>query len=116
MRSLPAVLLLIPGLAFSSASLAGNPAPEIRVLQSAELPQPEAVIGGALDSNFTPFVHREARRSGGPFWLRIAWPQAHEPEELPSVVVRKGRHFDVRLFSAGKSLPRAASLPAFSGV
>ena len=61
----------------------------------------EAVTSGRLDREFTTFDYRATRQRGGPFWLRLV-PQAGigAPADA-ALAVRKGRHFDLRVYDSG---------------
>ncbi|HEY4369485.1 MAG TPA: diguanylate cyclase [Steroidobacteraceae bacterium] len=97
-----------------------EPAFEIQSLAAA-VPDPttDAVLEGLLDSRFEAFNFRDARRRGGPFWLKLRAVTDFSPAGVPVVSVHKGRHLDVRLFAAheGKSVPLglATELPGFRG-
>jgi diguanylate cyclase (GGDEF)-like protein len=120
-----AVLASVTGsvaLAAPATVSAGDP--EISTLDASLADSPEAAItSGALDASFVPFKYRDARRRGGPFWLKVQWATGFAPDGVPSVLVRKGRHLTVRpLLAANDSaggataLHRARELSAFSGV
>jgi diguanylate cyclase (GGDEF)-like protein len=62
----------------------------------------EDVTRGSLDSFFEPFVLKAARKEGGPFWLRLT---AQDGFAAPAamgtaLIVRKGRHFNVDVWTA----------------
>ena len=83
-------------------------------------PTPDAIVTGSFDSRFGAFDYRKMRRRGGPFWLKLRAPVASMPAGVPTLIVHKGRHLDVRLFAArgggAVRLARATELPGFSGM
>ena len=117
MRGLTAVLLL--GLVACQSNLAFATVAsdvDVQVLDASVAdPAPNAVVAGALDSRFGPFNYRETRLRGGPFWLKLQSRDGWMPADVPALVVHKGRHLHIQLFTfrAGQMLhlARAAELP-----
>jgi diguanylate cyclase (GGDEF)-like protein len=94
---------------------------EVQVLDASVAdPVPHAVVSGALDSRFGPFSYRETRLRGAPFWLKLSSIDGSMPAHVPTLIVHKGRHLQVEVFTsrAGQTLrlARAAELPGFSGM
>ena len=122
MRGLLTVLLLGLTASVPSVVLAvGESAFEVQALDaSVPDPAPSSVTGGALDARFGPFNYRDARRRGGPFWLKLQSIDALAPAGIPVVIVHKGRHLQVDLFAAREGDPvplaMATEFPGFSGM
>ena len=122
MRNLLAVLLPVLTASLSSIALAAaEPDFDVQALDaSVSDPAPEAVVAGSLDSRFGAFNYRDARRRGGPFWLKLRSTDDWMPAGIPTVTVHKGRHLQVQLFAirAGEMLrlQKATELPGFSGM
>ena len=122
MVSFLAVLLSVVAASLSSLALAAaEPDYEVRALDaSVSDPAPDAVVTGSLDSRFGPFNYRDARRRGGPFWLKVRPTDVETSAGIPTVTVHKGRHLQVQLFAnragEGFSLARATESPGFSGM
>ena len=122
MRNLLAVLLPVLTASLSSIALAAaEPDFDVQALDaSVSDPAPEAVVAGSLDSRFGAFNYRDARRRGGPFWLKLRSTDDWMPAGIPTVTVHKGRHLQVQLFAirAGEvlRLEKATELPGFSGM
>ena len=122
MRNLLAVLLPVLTASLSSIALAAaEPDFDVQALSaSVSDPAPEAVVAGSLDSRFEAFNYRDARRRGGPFWLKLRSTDDWRPAGIPTVTVHKGRHLQVQLFAIRADeildLTRATGFPAFSGM
>ena len=122
MRGLTGVLLLGLAACHSNVALATvAPNLEVQVLDaSVVVPAPHAVVSGALDARFGPFSYRDTRLRGGPFWLKLNSLDGLMPADVPALIVHKGRHLHVQLFTsrAGQALrlAKAAELPGFSGM
>jgi diguanylate cyclase (GGDEF)-like protein len=75
------------------------------------------VTGGVLDSQFVPFSLRDARQHGGAFWLKLLAKQDVPAAEVPALVVHKGRHLIIQVFTtavAGSTpLGQVDDLPSF---
>ena len=101
MRNLLAVLLPVLTASLSSIALAAaEPDFDVQALDaSVSDPAPEAVVAGSLDSRFGAFNYRDARRRGGPFWLKLRSTDDWMPAGIPTVTVHKGRHLQVQLFA-----------------
>ena len=101
MRNLLAVLLPVLTASLSSAALAAaEPDFDVQALDaSVSDPEPDAVVTGSLDSRFGAFNYRDARRRGGPFWLKLRSTNDWMPAGIPTVTVHKGRHLQVQLFA-----------------
>jgi diguanylate cyclase (GGDEF)-like protein len=87
---------------------------------TAGAPAPAELATGALDGAFGRFDYREARRRGGPFWLRLLSRAGDRPGDgVPVLVVRKGRHLGIELFPAAAigeaPLQQAAGWSTFRG-
>lgn len=98
-----------------------QPSFEIQVLDASVWdPAADAVTSGSLDSHFKPFDFRETRRRGEVFWLKLRSVDDFQPDAVPTVAVRKGRHLQVQMFAtqAGEGVPLrlATELPGFRGV
>jgi diguanylate cyclase (GGDEF)-like protein len=82
-------------------------------VQVLEAPQADAtaaaVTSGSLDSQFQPFNLRETRKRGGAFWLKLRALENFAPTAVPALVVHKGRHLNVQLFTARS--PSSESVP-----
>jgi hypothetical protein len=92
-RDLSAALLLGLGACLAWAVHAADESVlDVQALDSS-VPDPSiaAVTGGTLDARFGPFSYRDARRRGGPFWLRLQARDAVTPPGIPVVIVHKGR-------------------------
>jgi diguanylate cyclase (GGDEF)-like protein len=105
------------------AAAAPSPKPaafEIQVLDPA-VPDPaaEAVLGGSLDSSFVSYKFRDARRRGGPFWLKLRSVADFTAIGAPALNVHKGWHLHVRVFEqqadGAIALGLATELPEFMG-
>jgi diguanylate cyclase (GGDEF)-like protein len=77
------------------------------LLAPASAASTESITAGEHDSQFVPFSLRATRRSGGPFWLRLSARQNVAGADVPVLVVHKGRHFVMSVFTAAA----AGSLP-----
>jgi diguanylate cyclase (GGDEF)-like protein len=77
----------------------------------------EIITAGTLDAQFTPFSLRDTRRNGGAFWLKLRVRHDIPAADVPVLVVHKGRHFAMRVFTAasagGTMLPQIEDLPSF---
>lgn len=81
-------------------------------------PPAATVARGDFDQRFGEYSYREARRRGQPFWLRLRPAGDVSPAGLPALVVQKGRHLAVEVFSPGseQARPIATELAGFRGV
>jgi diguanylate cyclase (GGDEF)-like protein len=101
------LLLLLVAAPLHAADL-----PAARLLTGADRTDAAAVLGGGRDSELRAYSLYEARRAGGPFWVRLTLgaPSAAGAGR-PVLVVRRGRHLSVTAWTAGASpsatLPRA---------
>ena len=103
---------------------AATPAFDVEILNAPLAdPAPADVAGGALAGQFAAYDYRQARRRGGPFWLRLTARTPSPADGAPALVVEQGRHLSVQLFPARpagpaqlRALVPATELPAFSGV
>jgi diguanylate cyclase (GGDEF)-like protein len=100
---LAAILSSVASAAADAPSGAARPGFHVQWL-SAEAPAPTAarLANGSLDSFFEPYELKDARKAGGPFWLRL---QATDGFSVPvgdgtALIVRKGRHLDVQVWAA----------------
>jgi diguanylate cyclase (GGDEF)-like protein len=79
----------------------------------------DAVVSGSLDERFEAFDYREVRRRGGAFWLKLRAGEQFTTSGIATLNVRKGRHFDVQVFSGTEArsepLRQATTLPGFRG-
>jgi diguanylate cyclase (GGDEF)-like protein len=75
------------------------------------------VTRGALDSQFVPFSLRDTRRNGGAFWLKLRARHDVPAAQVPALVVHKGRHFLMQVFTASAAgstpLGQVQDLPSF---
>jgi len=71
-RNLLAVLPILTAFLSSIVLAAAEPDFDVQALgASVSDPAPEEVVAGSLDSRFGAFNYRDARRRGGPFWLKL---------------------------------------------
>ena len=104
----------------SQEAIAAAPAINIQMLEAAS---PEAsasaITAGNLDAEFRAYDYRAARRSGGPFWLKLQAAVSDIPRGVPVLIVNKGRHLQSEPFRLGADgavlLPQATQLPGFRG-
>jgi diguanylate cyclase (GGDEF)-like protein len=68
----------------------------------APAPTPRSVASGSLDSYFETFSLRAARQANPGFWLRLQAKDGFSAPAgaTPALLVRKGRHFEVEVYSA----------------
>jgi diguanylate cyclase (GGDEF)-like protein len=109
------VFALTAGL--STAVPANAAQPELTVQMLLAAADADELVNGAHDSQFQPFDHRQARNSGGAFWLKILPAGNRAANALVTLNVTKGRHLQLQLFGTqnGRATPlaRATSLPGF---
>jgi diguanylate cyclase (GGDEF)-like protein len=125
------LLLAVFGLGLSLAAIAGvdpraadaaaKVEPDVTLLGAdAGTVTPAEVTTGALDAIFGPYDFGKARRRGAPFWLRAQASAGAAPGSgLPVLVVRKGRHLQLEVFTSAAlgdaPLAEAAGWSTFRG-
>ncbi|MEZ5500677.1 MAG: diguanylate cyclase [Steroidobacteraceae bacterium] len=72
---------------------------------------PAEVASGRLDQRFRPFDFAALRSTRAAFWVRIEIGDRHLNHD--ALIIRKGRHLQLRLFAAAASADSAIA-PAFS--
>lgn len=103
----PTLLGLLLWLAFATPSH-GTDLPAARLLTGADRTDAAAVLGGGRDAKLRAYSLYDARRAGGPFWLRLDFATAAGAAGEPVLVVRRGRHLSVTAWIAGG--PSSATL------
>jgi diguanylate cyclase (GGDEF)-like protein len=116
-RHLLAVWMFILTAGLFTAVPANAAQPELTVQMLLADANADELAGGARDSQFQPFDHREARDSGGVFWLRILPAGDRAADALATLNVTKGRHLQLQLFGTqderATPLALATSLAGF---
>jgi diguanylate cyclase (GGDEF)-like protein len=105
-------LLSVVPLLLLATPVRAEDVPAARLLTAADRTDAAAVLGGARDAELRGYSLYEARRGGGPFWLRLDFTTpASAGADAPVLVVRRGRHLAITAWVAGAApsakLPRA---------
>lgn len=80
-------------------------------------PPAAAVTSGAYSAQFGDYSYRDARRRGGPFWLRLTALGDTTVDGPPGLVVEKGRHLALQVEGpTGVPLLPADTVAGFGGV
>ena len=87
------------------------------LLAPASAASTESITRGEHDSQFVPFSLRDTRRNGGAFWLKLSARHDVPGVDVPVLVVHKGRHFVMQVFTAANAgavrLGQVEDLPSF---
>ncbi|HEY6643016.1 diguanylate cyclase [Povalibacter sp.] len=99
---------------------AAQPELTLQMLASGVDASADEIVSGALDSHLHPFDFRQARQTGGVFWLKVQRTDGHgDADRMTTLNVTRSRHFDVQPFTLrqgrGVKLALATALPGFRG-
>ncbi len=106
---------LIAGLSWAVHAAAAGTDPTLLMLTASVDTSDTEVVSGSRDAQFIPFDFRQARRTGGVFWLKTSPVSSEATGSLPTINIAHGRHLQLQVFAAGEPVRRATSLPGFRG-